>query len=68
MLQRTVSEWFIFSSLYNKRMLARKHGLVSYGPQMPKLMILFSENTRFRVNNPQFNGVLESLYVGMTTE
>jgi hypothetical protein len=28
---------------------------------------VFTENTRFRVANPQFNGVLECLYVGMTS-
>ena len=27
---------------------------------------VFTENTKFRVANPQFNGVLECLYVGMT--
>jgi hypothetical protein len=29
---------------------------------------VFSENTRFRLANPQFNGVLECLYVGMTSK
>lgn len=29
---------------------------------------VFSENTRFRKANPQFNGVLECLYVGMTSK
>ena len=29
---------------------------------------VFSENTRFRTANPQFNGVLECLYVGMTSK
>ena len=29
---------------------------------------VFSENTKFRVANPQFNGVLECLYVGMTSK
>ncbi len=29
---------------------------------------IFTENTRFRVANPQFNGVLECLYVGMTSK
>ncbi|MBO3698080.1 hypothetical protein [Roseivirga sp. E12] len=29
---------------------------------------VFSENTRFREANPQFNGVLECLYVGMTSK
>jgi hypothetical protein len=29
---------------------------------------VFSENTRFRIANPQFNGVLECLYVGMTSK
>src|SRR6186713_2980334 len=29
---------------------------------------VFSENTRFRNANPQFNGVLECLYVGMTSK
>ncbi len=28
----------------------------------------FSENRRFREANPQFNGVLECLYVGMTSK
>ena len=28
----------------------------------------FTENTRFRAANPQFNGVLECLYVGMTSK
>ena len=28
---------------------------------------VFSENTKFREANPQFNGVLECLYVGMTS-
>ena len=27
---------------------------------------VFTENARFRAANPQFNGVLECLYVGMT--
>ncbi len=27
---------------------------------------VFTENTKFRMANPQFNGVLECLYVGMT--
>lgn len=27
---------------------------------------VFTENSRFRAANPQFNGVLECLYVGMT--
>ena len=29
---------------------------------------VFSENHRFRAANPQFNGVLECLYVGMTSK
>src|SRR5215210_1829783 len=29
---------------------------------------VFTENTRFRAANPQFNGVLEWLYVGMTSK
>lgn len=29
---------------------------------------VFTENTRFRMANPQFNGVLECLYVGMTSK
>lgn len=29
---------------------------------------VFSENWRFREANPQFNGVLECLYVGMTSQ
>ncbi len=29
---------------------------------------VFSENYRFRAANPQFNGVLECLYVGMTSK
>lgn len=29
---------------------------------------VFSENRRFRDANPQFNGVLECLYVGMTSK
>jgi len=29
---------------------------------------VFSENTKFREANPQFNGVLECLYVGMTSK
>ncbi|QCX00351.1 ribose-5-phosphate isomerase [Aggregatimonas sangjinii] len=29
---------------------------------------VFTENRRFREANPQFNGVLECLYVGMTTK
>jgi len=29
---------------------------------------VFTENARFRVANPQFNGVLECLYVGMTSK
>lgn len=29
---------------------------------------VFTENTRFRGANPQFNGVLECLYVGMTSK
>ena len=29
---------------------------------------VFSENWRFRNANPQFNGVLECLYVGMTSK
>lgn len=29
---------------------------------------VFTENTRFRLENPQFNGVLECLYVGMTSK
>lgn len=29
---------------------------------------IFSENTKFRLANPQFNGVLECLYVGMTSK
>ncbi len=28
----------------------------------------FTENTKFRLANPQFNGVLECLYVGMTSK
>ncbi len=28
---------------------------------------VFTENTKFRAANPQFNGVLECLYVGMTS-
>ncbi|MFT7247957.1 MAG: hypothetical protein ACI97P_000731 [Arcticibacterium sp.] len=28
---------------------------------------VYSENTKFREANPQFNGVLECLYVGMTS-
>lgn len=27
---------------------------------------VFTENTKFRIANPQFNGVLQCLYVGMT--
>ena len=29
---------------------------------------VFSENVKFRAANPQFNGVLECLYVGMTSK
>ncbi len=29
---------------------------------------VFTENTKFRNANPQFNGVLECLYVGMTSK
>lgn len=29
---------------------------------------VFTENTKFRLANPQFNGVLECLYVGMTSK
>ena len=29
---------------------------------------VFTINTKFRVANPQFNGVLECLYVGMTSK
>lgn len=29
---------------------------------------VFTENSRFRSANPQFNGVLECLYVGMTSK
>ena len=29
---------------------------------------VFTENDRFRAANPQFNGVLECLYVGMTSK
>ena len=29
---------------------------------------VFSEDTRFRLANPQFNGVLQCLYVGMTSK
>ena len=29
---------------------------------------MFTENARFRAANPQFNGVLECLYVGMTSK
>lgn len=47
-------------------------------PPLPKLSYqvyvielskrVFSENTKFRLANPQFNGVLECLYVGMTSK
>lgn len=30
--------------------------------------IVFTENAKFRNANPQFNGVLECLYVGMTSK
>ena len=29
---------------------------------------VFTENVRFRTANPQFNGVLQCLYVGMTSK
>jgi hypothetical protein len=29
---------------------------------------VFTENTKFRLANPQFHGVLECLYVGMTSK
>jgi hypothetical protein len=29
---------------------------------------VFTENTKFKTANPQFNGVLECLYVGMTSK
>ncbi len=29
---------------------------------------IFTENAKFRAANPQFNGVLECLYVGMTSK
>jgi len=29
---------------------------------------VFSENTKFRAANPQYNGVLECLYVGVTSK
>jgi len=29
---------------------------------------VFNENAKFRIANPQFNGVLECLYVGMTSK
>jgi hypothetical protein len=29
---------------------------------------VFNENIKFRIANPQFNGVLECLYVGMTSK
>jgi predicted GIY-YIG superfamily endonuclease len=30
--------------------------------------IVFTENAKFRAANPQFNGVLQCLYVGMTSK
>src|SRR6056297_1020708 len=30
--------------------------------------LVYTENKKFRVANPQFNGVLECLYVGMTSK
>ena len=29
---------------------------------------MFTENAKFRADNPQFNGVLQCLYVGMTSK
>ena len=29
---------------------------------------VFTENTKFRLANPQYNGVLECIYVGMTSK
>ena len=29
---------------------------------------VFTENVKFRAANPQFNGVLQCLYVGMTSK
>ena len=29
---------------------------------------IYTENTKFRLANPQFNGVLECLYIGMTSK
>ena len=29
---------------------------------------VFTENSKFRIANPQFNGVLQCLYVGMTSK
>ncbi len=29
---------------------------------------VYTENTKFRIANPQFNGVLQCLYVGMTSK
>lgn len=29
---------------------------------------VFTENTKFRAANPQFNGILQCLYVGMTSK
>ena len=37
-----------------------------YVVELPKKV--FTENARFRVANPQFNGVLQCLYVGMTSK
>ena len=37
-----------------------------YGIELSKKV--FTENTKFRLANPQFNGVLQCLYVGMTSK
>lgn len=59
-------------------MAPKNHTLIAQYPKMAKATYrvyvielskkVFTENTRFRAANPQFNGVQQCLYVGMTSK
>ena len=50
----------------NIQVIAKRMRYQVYVVELSKKV--FTENVRFRIANPQFNGVLECLYVGMTSK
>jgi hypothetical protein len=61
-----VKDFKRFSNLLSKSKSLARSTYSVYVVELRK--IVFTENWRFRDANPQFNGVLQCLYVGMTSK